>query len=284
MKKIIVKALATFYFLGICIFGNSQILFSEKAYLPTSGKVAFIGNSLTMLNGGTDLVVKKLGDALPTSLILTIDQSIQHYGYTLKDHWTDLNRSVIRNGKFNMVVIQEGGDWTYSTDPNHASQFYQYAKMWSDTIRKAGATPVLYMMWAWSTDTGVQIEKITDFQAAQYDSAARLINARVIPIGRGYYKLRTDTSAVARSINLFVDYQHPSACGTYFIGCIAFASLYNISPVGNPYIGEGTDCQSSLLPTKLQAIYLQKLAWETWLEYGGDDSGRGYVPLVNQNY
>jgi hypothetical protein len=256
---------------------HSQISGSQTEFLPTPGKVAFIGNSLTMFNGGSDLVVKKLGDALPTPLHLSIDKRIQVYGLTLKDHWTDANRSVIRNGKFDMVVLQEGGDWTYDPDPSHAKQFYEYAKLWSDTIRKSGATPVLYMMWAWSTDLGEEIKRITDFQADLYDSAARLIKAKVIPIGRGYSKLRTDTSAVARSINLFVDYQHPSACGTYFIGCLSFATLYNISPVGNPYLGAGTDCQSYPVPTKEQAIYLQKLAWETWLEFGGDDGGRGYV-------
>jgi hypothetical protein len=265
------------FFLGINMCSYSQISNIETDYLPTSGKVAFIGNSLTMYNGGVDNVVRELGDALSSPLKLTIDQSIQVYGYTLKDHWIASNWKVIRNGKFNFVVMQEGGDWTYSTDPSNAKQFYQYAKMWSDTIRVTGAKPALYMMWAWNTDIGANMKKMTDFEAALYDSAARLIHAKVIPIGRGYYKLRNDTSAVANSINLFVDYQHPSACGTYFIGCIAFAALYNISPVGNQYIGAGTDCQSSKAPTKIQASYMQKLAWETWIEYGGDDGGRGYI-------
>lgn len=274
LKKI---SMIIFLLIGTILSGNGQNSATSTNFLSVSAKVAFIGNSLTMLNGGSDLVVKNLGDALPRPLQLSIDKRIQVYGYTLKDHWTAPNRSVVRNGKFDMVVMQEGGDWTYSVDPSHATQFYQYAKMWSDTISKAGARPVLYMMWAWRTDSGDQIKKITDYQAALYDSAARLIHAKVIPIGRGYYKLRNDTSTIARSINLFVDYQHPSACATYFIGCIAFASLYNISPVGNPYIGGGTDCQNSPVPTKVQANYLQKIAWETWLEFGDDDGGRGYV-------
>jgi hypothetical protein len=276
MKK---KSLVVFLLLGTILSGYAQKPAVGNDFLPISAKVAFIGNSLTMFNGGSDLVLRRLGDSAPVPCKLSIDKTIQHYGYTLKDHWTDTNRSVIRNEKFDMVVIQEGGDWTYSPDPSNATQFYQYAKMWSDTIRKTDAKTVLYMMWAWSTDLGEKIKEKTDHHAALYDSAARLIHAKVIPIGRGYYKLRNDTSAIARRINLFVDYQHPSACATYFIGCIAFSALYNSSPVGNPYIGEGTDCMNSPVPTKDQASYLQKLAWETWMEFGGDDGGRGYVNL-----
>ena len=205
MKILSKKSLIIFIIHGVIISGYCQKSIHDTNFLPIQGKIAFIGNSLTMLNGGSDLVLKNLGDALPRPLQLSIDKRVQVYGYTLKDHWTAPNRSVVRNGKFDMVVMQEGGDWTYSVDPSHAIQFYQYAKMWSDTIRKAGARPVLYMMWAWRTDSGEQIKKITDYQAALYDSAARLIQAKVIPIGRGYYKLRNNTSSIARSINLFVD-------------------------------------------------------------------------------
>jgi hypothetical protein len=232
-----------------------------------------------MYNGGSDNVVKKLGNTLISGLNLSIDKSIQTFGYTLKDHWTQINWNIIQNGKFNMVVLQEGGDWTYSQVPTNATQFYQYVKMWSDTIRKSGATPVLYMMWAWSTDVGANIKIVTDFQASRYDSASRLIKAKVIPIGRGYYKLRSDTSSVAKSINLFVDYQHSTPCATYFIGCIAFSALYNTSPVGNTYIGSDISTSTSItaVPTQAQATYMQNLAWQTWLEYGGNDGGRGYV-------
>ena len=129
-------------------------------------------------------MVKKLGDRLPTPLQLTIDQRVQTYGYTLKDHWTSANRSVISNGHFNMVVMQEGGDWTYSTNPANAEKFYQYGTLWADTIRKAGATPALYMMWAWQGDVGADMKTMTDHHAALYDSMARIIHAKVIPYGQ----------------------------------------------------------------------------------------------------
>jgi len=264
-------------FLGLNLICSAQNTKIKSDYLPVGANIAFIGNSLTMFNRGSDKVVQKLGNALRASKKLNIDQSIQVYGLTLKDHWNEENRSVVRNGKFNTVVLQEGGDWTYSKNPSNALQFYQYAKLWADTIRKSGATPVLYMMWAWEKDKGQDLEKMTNHQAAQYDSVAKLLKARIIPIGRGYYKLRNDSSEVAKSINLFADYQHPSACGTYFIGCIAFSALYNISPIGNPYIGAGTEAEGRERPTKEQALYMQKLAWETWKEFGSDDGGRGYI-------
>jgi hypothetical protein len=55
-----------------------------------------------------------------------------------------------------------------------------------------------------------------------------------------------------------------------------------MSPVGNPYTDTETDCVAYPVPTKEQAVYLQKLSWKIWLEFGGDDSGRGYVIRKNQ--
>jgi hypothetical protein len=250
---------------------------ADITYLPAPGRAAFIGNSLTMYNCGTDNVAKSLGDSMRSPFHLTIDRSIQTGGCPLSCHWSDTNKiAVIRNGHFDVVVMQECGDCTYSEDTSQATQFYRYAKMWADTIRATGATPMLYMMWAWREDTGAALAAKTNHQAAEYDSCARLIHAKILPMGRGYYNLRSDTSAVARSINLFVDYQHPSACATYFLGCMAFSALYNVSPVGNSYIG-GAICASGR-PTSAQAACLQQVAWNTWQQYGGDDSGRGYVP------
>ena len=252
-------------------------LASDIRYLPRPGKIAFIGNSLTLTNNGSDNIVKQLGDSMALPLQLTINKEIQTGGCYLSCHWSDTGKiAIVTQGHFDMVVLQEGGDLTYSNTPADAEQFYRYAQLWADTIRASGATPVLYMMWAWREDTGAAMLTKTNHQAAEYDSAARLIHAKVIPIGRGYYKLRNDTSQIAKSINLFTDYQHPTCCATYFIGCICFSALYDISPIGNAYLS-GDLGDSASVPTPEQARALQRIAWNTWLEYGEDDSGRGYV-------
>ena len=223
--------------------------------------------------------MKKLGDSQIHPLNLSINKQIQRNGCPLSELLTDENEAVVRHGNFNMVVMQEGGDLTHKTSASSADEFYKYAKRWAEIIRESGATPVLYMMWAWREEVGPAMLTSTNFQADRYDTAARLIHAKVIPIGRGFYKVRTDTSAIAKSIDLFLDYQHPSACGTYFIGCICFCALYNLSPVGNAYLG-GDICSNSVKPKKKQAAYLQRVAWETWQQYGGDDGGRAYVPAT----
>jgi hypothetical protein len=43
---------------------------TDIQYLPIPGKVAFIGNNLTMNNYGSDNVVKRLGDAMTPPLQL----------------------------------------------------------------------------------------------------------------------------------------------------------------------------------------------------------------------
>ena len=133
--------------------------------------------------------------------------------------------------------------------------FHEYVKKHSDTIRKHGARPVLFMSWAYKDRP-----QMTAQLAEQYTIAGTNNDALVIPAGLAFAK------AIARRPDLEFhqpDKTHPSLLGTYLAANTAYAALYRKSPVGNKYLA-GID------PATAQ--FLQTIAWETTQEYFGGGS------------
>jgi hypothetical protein len=130
--------------------------------------------------------------------------------------------------------------------------FHEYAKKHSDTVRKHGAQPVLFMSWAYQDKP-----EMTAQLAEAYTIAGNDNDALVIPAGLAF------AASVAKrpDINLYVpDKRHPSLAGTYLAAATVYATLFNRSPVGNSYTA-GLDPEV--------ARHLQTVAWETVQRYHG---------------
>jgi hypothetical protein len=128
--------------------------------------------------------------------------------------------------------------------------FWEYARKDSEIIRKHGATPVLFMSWAYA-----DLPEMTAALAEEYTKAGNENNALVIPAGLAFarsVRMRPD-------LNLYVsDKRHPSLMGTYLAACTTYATLFGTSPVGLSYTA-GLD--------PAIARFLQVTAWETVREY-----------------
>jgi uncharacterized protein DUF4886 len=139
--------------------------------------------------------------------------------------------------------------------PQLRSVFHEYAKKHSETIRKNGARPVLFMSWAYKDRP-----QMTAQLAEQYTIAGNNNDALVIPAGLAFAK------AIAKRPDLEFhqpDKTHPSLIGTYLAANTVYAALYRKSPVGNKYLA-GID------PATAQ--FLQTVAWDTVQEYFGGSS------------
>lgn len=124
--------------------------------------------------------------------------------------------------------------------------FYEYAKKHSDTARRHGAQPMLFMSWAYQDKP-----EMTEQLAAEYVKAGRQNNALVVPAGLAF----AESIRRRPELNLYVaDKRHPSLAGTYLAACTVMASVYQRSPVGNRY--------TAGLPADV-AAHLQAVAWET---------------------
>lgn len=141
--------------------------------------------------------------------------------------------------------------------PKLQSVFHEYAKKHSDTVRKHGAEPVLFMSWAY---TGKP--EMTEPLADEYTKVGKANNALVVPAGLAF----ADSLAKRPDIPLIIgDKRHPTLQGTYLGACTVLASVYKVNPVGNKY--------TAGLPADV-AAHLQAVAWETVQKYHAQH-GRG---------
>jgi len=101
-------------------------------------------------------------------------------------------------------------------------------------------------------------EMINDLSYA-YTSAGAETGALVCPAGLAWEKSRLNNPV----FNLYdSDGSHPNFRGSYLTACVIYASIYQESPVGNPFVSDPAISDSDRL-------YLQQIAWKTVCEYFG---------------
>lgn len=130
--------------------------------------------------------------------------------------------------------------------PKLQTIFYEYAKKHSETLRKHGSEPILFMSWAYS-----DIPAMTEELAAEYIKAGQQNNALVVPAGYAF----ANSVAKRPDLSLIIaDKRHPTLAGTYLAACTVLASVYKINPIGSKY--------AAGLSSEV-AKHLQTVAWET---------------------
>jgi hypothetical protein len=130
--------------------------------------------------------------------------------------------------------------------PKLQAIFYEYAKKHSETLRKHGSEPILFMSWAYS-----DIPAMTEELAAEYIKAGQQNNALVVPAGYAF----ANSVAKRPDLSLIIaDKRHPTLAGTYLAACTVLASVYKINPIGSKY--------AAGLSSEV-AKHLQTVAWET---------------------
>lgn len=135
--------------------------------------------------------------------------------------------------------------------------FYEFSKKHSDTVRKNGAEPILFMSWAYADKPDM-----TTPLANEYIKAGKQNNALVVPAGLAF----ANSIAQRPDLNLYVaDKRHPSLMGTYLAASTVMASVYKQNPMGNTYTAG---------LSKDVAAHLQKVAWETSQTFHAKE-GRG---------
>ena len=134
--------------------------------------------------------------------------------------------------------------------PQLQPAFHAAVQQHSQSLRRAGVRPVLFMSWAYKDKP-----EMTAQLAEQYTLAGNANDALVIPAGLAFER------AIAKRADLELyeaDKRHPSLAGTYLAACTVYATLYRKSPVGLSY-GAG-------LSPELVAL-LQNSAWEAAQDY-----------------
>ncbi len=134
--------------------------------------------------------------------------------------------------------------------PQLQANFHETVRKYSQSLVRAGVSPVLFMSWAYKDKPEMAAQL-----AEQYTLAGNASDALVIPAGLAFARV----FAKRPDIELYQsDKRHPSVAGTYLAVCTAYAALYGKSPVGLSYTaGLSADVVN----------VLQNAAWESVQAY-----------------
>lgn len=224
----------------------------------------FIGNSFFYYNNSIHSHLQQmLASATPARSLRSVSITISASSFSWHDvdsyfrpnavssySFTADNRIVMNkfDRLFDIAILMDCSQCP--VHPSFAPQFHEYAKKHSDTVRKHGAKPVLFMSWAYADKP-----EMTAALAEAYTQAGNDNGALVVPAGLAFAR------AIAQrpQLNLYAaDKRHPSMLGTYLATATVYATLYKRSPVGIAYTA-GID--------EATARFLQGVAWETVSEY-----------------
>lgn len=201
-----------------------------------STRVLFIGNSYTFVNGGLDKQLQGLAPSTET-------ERIAFGGYTLEKHWNDGNAiQRIREGNWDYVILQEQSQIPVINQKG----FYDFARKFDEEIRRSGAKTILLMTWERpdSRTFGVTTANL----AAAYASLGKELRAKVAPAGLAFERSLRDKPDIA----LYVQDGHPTVEGTYLAACVLYRTIFELSPVGNPYSEKNISAETR--------TYLQQIA------------------------
>ena len=221
--------------------------------------ILFIGTSITEYNGGLYTHLEQLAGSADPPLIIKADKIIQ-YSTPLEDQWENSNaRNTIKNGNYDAVVLQEALHWTF------IETFHEYSRVFDTAIKEAGAETVLFMTYA-IVDKQAQAQASMLGNCLGYASMnvieeahreiAEELDCKVAPCGLAFQRVEQERP----KLDLFdADGEHPSIYGTYLAVNMVYATVFDESPEGLPYSPRGLD--------EDDALYLQRIAWETVQEY-----------------
>jgi hypothetical protein len=198
---------------------------------PAELRLLFIGNSLTYTNDLPALVAaigRANGRTVAHELVASPDLS-------LEDHWQqgDARRAIARGG-WHLVVLQQGP----SALPESRALLVSYTRRFAAEIRKAGASPALFMVWPAQARRG-------DFPGVSrsYTAAADAVSGVLLPVGNAWREAWRHDSRLA----LYgPDGFHPSPLGSRLAALVIYQAATGQPPAVLPFDGL-TEPQATIL-------------------------------------
>jgi hypothetical protein len=223
-----------------------------KAQSPKTIDILFIGHCYTYGNGGLDKHFEALASSANPPLFIEADIHAEGNA-TLKILWNGIAaREVIKTGGFQFVIMQ--GDIRKSG----VDTFHEYARMFVGEIEESGAEAVLFM--AWDTPKIFTAGFITMEEIAHaHNEIAQELDLKVAPVGLAMYRAMEERPDMGF---IRADFSRPTIKLTYLATCIIYATILDKSPIGLPYVPSE---QGGV--TEEEAIFLQRIAWETVQDY-----------------
>ncbi len=192
-------------------------------------------------------------------------------GMTLEEHWQLLGLKTVREGNWDVVVLDQDPTINWS----ELDKFYDYARQFDEEIQKIGGHTVLYMQHPWKKKMDPPLT--TEDYAEIYGKLGKELGVKVAPAALAWQRSvqqRPDLELYAP------DEGHGNLRGTYLSLCVIYATIFERSPVGLSYHYDVPQRSVEYNFRRMyyrmkdwtpiseeEAEFLQRIAWETVRDY-----------------
>ena len=235
-------------------------------------RVLFVGNSYTDVNNLPQLVqrvAESAGDALEY-------ESNTPGGCTFAQHCTNRSMSLIQQGGWDVVVLQEQSQLPSFPQSQVEVEVFPYAQQLVDAVYSHNPEGEAMFYMTWGRKYGDQqnapyfpvlgtYEGMDSMLYERYMYMARQYDASVCPVGRVWRYLRTNNP----EIELYQsDGSHPSLAGSYAAACAFYTLIFHRSPQHITYQPEIEAVNAATIREAVQQVVFDTLSF--WLRQTAD--------------
>lgn len=240
-------------------------------------RVLFIGNSYTEVNNLPQMVqqiASSVGDRME------YEQNTPG-GCTFQQHLQNQSASLIRQGGWDVVVLQEQSQLPSFPPEQVANECFPYAAQLVQEVYAANPDGEAMFYMTWGRRDGDQrngriyaplatYEGMDSLLYERYLYMARENDASVCPVGRVWRSLR----ATHPDIELYAsDGSHPSTAGTYAAATAFYTMIFRHSPENITYLPAGTDeAVGEIIRAVVRTVVFDSL--EFWMRQPSDTAGQ----------
>ncbi len=246
-------------------------------------RVLFIGNSYTDVNNLPQLVqrvAESAGDALEY-------ESNTPGGCTFQQHCTNRSMSLIQQGGWDVVVLQEQSQLPSFPQSQVEVEVFPYAQQLVNAVyeNSPDGEAMFYMTWGRKNGDDRNApyfpvlgtyEGMDSMLYERYMYMAREYDASVCPVGRVWRYLRANSP----EIELYQpDDSHPSLAGSYAAACAFYTMIFHRSPQFISYQPEIDERTAATIREAVQQVVFDTLSF--WLRQSADTTHHGDTTQVD---
>jgi hypothetical protein len=232
-----------------------------KLSVESPKRVLFLGNSLVYYNGALQTHAHRIAAASTPPIVLREGFKSVHITSAYLHHYPIdflMTKGNVADEGYEVVVLA-GSIQEALTDANRA-RYRETVIKFDAAIKKSGGKTAL--LWLPATIKPHPTADSDMYRKSQdmMLSVGNEVGALIIPVAMAYQEAYRQRPGI--KLQMDYDGSHPTVAGQYLSSSVVFASLYNKSPVGNPY-----DYFGAL--DKDTKEFVQKVAWETVQKFYG---------------
>jgi hypothetical protein len=218
------------------LMGQSTF-YSEKHHSDNGTDVLFIGSSYFNYNNLPSIFENLCSNA---DQYVYVDSHL-HNGWFLDDHANNADTEALINERdWDFVILQGGGSIAYPSYYSDHPVFPALVTLKEKILANCPATKIIYCM-PWAFEDGMTWigweDTYADMQEIIYDSTlsyANQIGFSIAPVGWAWYEVLDSLNYPLHFLHLS-DWNHPSEKGSYLMGCVIYASIFQESVENNAF-------------------------------------------------